>query len=78
MVRRMQEAVRRGTWSGTAREWERLREQAVGAGVTEDGRGRWAVREIVAVRRCPGRGRLLDARPAARVRWEGGALRDAR
>ena len=67
LVRRMQAARLRGTWTGSAGAWERLRREAAGAGEIADARGRWAVRSIREVRRVPGRGRLLEAR----VQWEG-------
>ena len=62
-------AARRAfTGGGGSRRREALKGKEVQAGRRGDKRGRWAVDELLDVRRVRGRGRKLDVH----VRWSGG------
>ena len=64
-ARRCQRWYARG---GGGRRREALKGEEVQAGRRGDRRGRWAVEELLSVRRVRGRGRGLEVH----VRWEGG------
>ena len=61
-------ALRRLRSDGGRRRREALKGEEVQAGRRGDKRGRWALEELLEVRRVRGRGRGLEVR----VRWSGG------